>query len=643
MDDFPPPPKPLTPTPMNVPAEWSLDDAPPAQPHAAQVLPPDENTIRSARDLAEAAEAGATSLGGRRGLASRIRQNLDDMTSSVREMEAFLQTATATPPGAEAPADGGRRKGRKGRPAKGQGGAAQPPQKRGRKPRGAAQQPPAPPMQPAPVPPSAPDFSAATAPAPVAPAAPAAPSAPPVGAVPAAPPRPPAAELAAIRVADLQALSADDLLGLAREQDVLGSGGARRRQDLVFALLVKHARRGGAVEGEGRLSLLPPSHEAPGPEGAPPPRGGFRSGPPCFLRAPANGFRASPADVAVPAELRERNALRPGDHVVCRTRFVPQGPAGGYFEATALISVNGLSPDRARQTPFFDALPAEPPSRRIAIRSAAVPDPLLDALDALAPLAFGQRGLLLAPRGTDPSPLLRALARAAAANHPSAKVVVLAPAALPERLGADAAPPAPFPTYATDFDDPPERHVRLVVEALESARRDAENGLDVVLLVDGLDAVLNLPGALLAAPPAFGRRGGHDDAGLVAARRLFAAGRALRGAGSLTVLATARVPSPARPMPALDALDDALVEMLRPALSWTAALDADGLVPAATRSLGAERFAPREEIGRADALRASLPPSATPETRAAVLKRLVSALPPAPPPPEAPALFQPPA
>jgi len=33
------------------------------------------------------------------------------------------------------------------------------------------------------------------------------------------------------------------------------------------------------------------------------------------------------------------------------------------------------------------------------------------------------------------------LARAAAANHPSAKVVVLAPAALPERLGADAGTP----------------------------------------------------------------------------------------------------------------------------------------------------------------------------------------------------------
>ena len=95
--------------PLHEPSEWALDDAPPAGPRADAILPPDENTIRSARDLAAAQEASA----GGRSAALLIRQNLEEMTSSVREMEDFLKNASSRPvPASDSAEEGGSRRGR---------------------------------------------------------------------------------------------------------------------------------------------------------------------------------------------------------------------------------------------------------------------------------------------------------------------------------------------------------------------------------------------------------------------------------------------------------------------------------------------------------------------------------------------------
>ena len=582
---------------------------------------------------------------GGRASASRIRQDLDEMASSVREMEAFLQSAEK-PVSSAAPAQPqgkrrGRPKGSKTNPDKlarqaakrerakaSRGGAPKPPPPAPETPppppAGLAGEPPAPPAgrpEAADVPYSA--FGVPAAPAPAAPAASASPD-PDIPhsafGIPHSSGRPaPAADLPTIRTEDLYALSPEDLVSLAREQDVFFRAAVRTRADVVFDLLVKHARRGGSVEGSGYFEQA--SAFEPGPGGEAPPRGNFRGGSGGFLRSAANGLRPAPGDISVPQDLRDRFGLRPGDHVVCRTRLVPQGPRQGTLEATELVSVNGGEPARSRLAPAFAALPVEAPSRRVRVRSAAAPSATLDALDVLAPLAFGARGLLLAPRAAFPeaAALLRTAAAAIAANHPAAKVVLLSLGAAP---AADRAAGTCL-ELSTDFDDPADRHARALSAAVDLARREAERGRDVVLLVDSLPAALGPSGA--GFEPG-GRRGGAaEDAALAAVRRAFATARALRGGGSVTVLALAADPRAAEPGSA--APDAALAALLAPVLDWTAATpDGAALDPARTRS---RALAP-DDPGLAASLRTLLA-----DGNAKGAAALLAKLPPPPPPPEA--------
>ena len=586
--------------PQHEPSEWALDDAPPAGPRADTILPPDENTIRSARDLI-AAQEGAV---GGRSAAMLIRQNLEAMTSSVREMEDFLKTATSGPVAASESAEGtprrgrGRRGGKAGREFAPKNAA--PGGRKGRKARAAAQAPvpPPPPPPPAPLPQAPAD---APAPDPVA----AAPVPSPAPATVAPPPR----DLPVIRAADLQRLAPEALLSLAREQGVFVGQDPRRRQGLVMGLLLKHVHRGGAVEGEG---FFLPSGE--GPES---PRGGFR-GHAGFLRSPHNGLRPASEDVAMPTDLRDRLGLRPGDLVVTRTRFLPQG-SGGLFEATDVVSVNGMSPDRSRETPPFAALPSEPPSRPVGLRSAAAPSQTLDLIDALAPLAFGQRGLLVAPDPRRASVTLAALAGAVAAANPAAKVFLVSPASI---VADDAAEGSDAVTrLRTDFEDGADRHVRLVSDVADLARRTAELGHDAVVFLDGLTPLLGESAAALGL--SVPRRA--EDGALPALRRLFASARSVRGGGSATVVAATVAPTGR--CAGLDQLRAGALELFEPLADWfvrvapsDAACPIDATV---SRSDAAARLRPDND----DALRAAL---SDPATAPAALKAFFKRLPPPP-------------
>jgi transcription termination factor Rho len=88
----------------------------------------------------------------------------------------------------------------------------------------------------------------------------------------------------------------------------------------------------------------------------------------------------------------------------------------------------------------------------------------------------------------------------------------------------------------TGFDDAPAVHVRAVELALESAKRSAEAGGHVVVLLDSLGRYARAVHAVLTGAPAV--KGAPLEAGaLERAARLFASGKAIEGGGSLTLLA----------------------------------------------------------------------------------------------------------
>jgi transcription termination factor Rho len=92
---------------------------------------------------------------------------------------------------------------------------------------------------------------------------------------------------------------------------------------------------------------------------------------------------------------------------------------------------------------------------------------------------------------------------------------------------------------ASTFEEPVQRHTQITEMVLENAKRSADSGKDVVVLVDSLGRLASA--ASQSAPSAASNMPlGLSVKGLQSAKRLFAAGRNLQSAGSVTVLAILR-------------------------------------------------------------------------------------------------------
>jgi len=145
---------------------------------------------------------------------------------------------------------------------------------------------------------------------------------------------------------------------------------------------------------------------------------------------------------------------------------------------------------------------------------------LTRSVDLLAPLAFGQRVLVLAEPRSGRTTLLRAIAQSLASTD--ADVRILLADEKPEEVTAwkQAAPDAEI--VAAPADQEPTEQVRAAELAIGQAKRKAEGGADVVVILDSLSRL-----AL-----------GYRDPNRV--KMLFGSGRELEeeGTGSLTIIAT---------------------------------------------------------------------------------------------------------
>ena len=644
----PPSPAPEPPTPQ-LPQLPQLPESPPPQTSQAPQPPSVPKSEPSPPILppvgSVASSSGADDPDSGREAAKLLRRSLDDMTSSVLQMESLFRAAP--PPGVSVAGSrhvSGPVAGKHGKHARQQfqpqrgGHQSQPPRKG----------PPAAVHADANLPPGgaiASRFGAAAAaaaravpPAPRAAPVPAvsphsgiAPQAPAQGvAATSAPVAEPIPDLPVVRLSDLRGLSCADLLSLAREQRIFEQSSPRRKSDLVFQLAVKHALRGGMVECEGHLEV-PTQAEAAEASVAASAAGATRAearlaSHNCYLRSATLGFSPDPADAIVSQELRDRHGLRQGDKVVCRAKFSPGGPFGGQFEATDIVSVNDGDPARSRLSSVFDAMPCATPSRRIRLRSSAARHAALDVFDVMSPLAFGQRALLVAQDASRLHEVLSAAAAAISVNHPAVRVVLAEPCAMPEDFpdGTADAPGGPAFTFcSTRFDDTPDKPVRLVSLLCESARRLVEGGRDVVLLLGSVPEFLNFQASEIGLAGKRGASCAPSEDSFAAVRRLFASARQIQDGGSLTVVAavvgaTGPDASPRR---------SALLRALLPATSAVLALDNDGSADAAASFANA-----RDALSTAEeaAVRAKIRAGEPPETA-------ISALPP-PPAPETPAL-----
>ena len=253
-----------------------------------------------------------------------------------------------------------------------------------------------------------------------------------------------------------------------------------------------------------------------------------------FLRSPDYNYMPSPDDVYVPGFMIKQNGLKVGDTLKGTIR--PPKDNEKYFCLVKLESVNGRTPEEVRDRVAFEHLTPLFPNEKLNLCD----DPSHYSnriIDLVSPIGKGQRGLIVAQPKTGKTWLLQGIANAIAKNHPEVYMIILLIDERPEEV-TDMARNVKAEVVASTFDEPADKHVKLVNIVLEKAKRLVESGHDVVIL---LDSITRLARAFNTVQPASGKilSGGVDANALHKPKRFFGAARNIENGGSLTIIATA--------------------------------------------------------------------------------------------------------
>ncbi len=171
-------------------------------------------------------------------------------------------------------------------------------------------------------------------------------------------------------------------------------------------------------------------------------------------------------------------------------------------------------------------------------------NPSMRVLDLVAPIGKGQRALIVAPPRSGKTRLLSDIAESVSTHYPDSKLVVLLLDERPEEV-THMVRTVNGQVFASSNDQDAKNHIRLASLALDYAKRWAEVGKDVVLLLDSLTRLARSSNLIQAGT---GRTlsGGVDTRALELPRRIFGAARELEDAGSITIIATALVETESR-------------------------------------------------------------------------------------------------
>jgi transcription termination factor Rho len=319
-------------------------------------------------------------------------------------------------------------------------------------------------------------------------------------------------------VTDLQRMTVDELAELAQKEGIdLAEG--QSKSELILAVLKHWVKSRGIMFGQGTLQILPD---------------GFG-----FLRSPDYQYLSCPDDIYVsPSQIRKFN-LRNGAMV--RGQVRPPKENERYFALLRVESINGIDPSESAKRSNFDELTPLHPDQRMVLESDPK-DMSTRVVDMIAPIGFGQRGLIVSPPRAGKTMLMQKMARATLTNYPNAYVIMLLVDERPEEV-TDMQREVQgdrCEVISSTFDEPASRHIQVAEMVLEKAKRLVESGTDVVVF---LDSITRLGRAWNAECRQSGKTlsGGLDANAMQKPKAFFGSARKLEEGGSLTIMATALV------------------------------------------------------------------------------------------------------
>ena len=210
-----------------------------------------------------------------------------------------------------------------------------------------------------------------------------------------------------------------------------------------------------------------------------------------------------------------------------------------------IVSIDDIPANDYETPPRLEDQISIDPQPRLQLEYPGCP-PACRLIDLFCPIGFGQRGMIVSPPKAGKTTLLQNIATSLSKNYNDLIVWALLVDERPEEV-TDFRRNSPCEVIASSNDHTAERHVGISIATIERGKRLAEQGKDIVILLDSLTRVgraFNVaPGVVTG-----GRTlsGGLDIKALAIPKTLFGAARKIEGGGSLTIIATCLIDTGSR-------------------------------------------------------------------------------------------------
>ncbi len=255
-----------------------------------------------------------------------------------------------------------------------------------------------------------------------------------------------------------------------------------------------------------------------------------------------------PQDVYISQSQIKKFSLRKGDYITGLARLPKEGER--YMSLLKVETVAGMDPQKAKARPRFDRLVPIFPDEWMRLETTK--DVLSTRIiDLVSPIGKGQRAMIVAPPKAGKTWILKDIANGITKNYPDVILLVALIGERPEEV-THFSRSVQGEVYASNFDQTAEHQTRVAEMCLERAKRLAELGSDVVILMDSLTRLARAYN-MVVSPSGRTLSGGLDPSSLYPAKHFFGAARNFEKGGSLTIIATALVETGSR-------MDDVIFE-----------------------------------------------------------------------------------
>ena len=226
-----------------------------------------------------------------------------------------------------------------------------------------------------------------------------------------------------------------------------------RKQDIIFAILKRHAMNGEEILVTAflKFSLMV-----------------------LVLRSAAGSYLAGPDDIYVsPSQIRRFN-LRTGDTITGTIRPPKEGER--YFALLKVNQINYDTPENSRNKILFENLTPLFPTEQLVMElgNGTTEDLTARVVDLVAPIGKGQRSIIVAPPKAGKTMLLQNIAQSIVRNNPEVFLIVLLIDERPEEV-TEMERTVRGEVVASTFDEAPARHVQVAEMVIEKAKRLVEH------------------------------------------------------------------------------------------------------------------------------------------------------------------------